>query len=200
MIIQKYAVLLWAFLLATAAVAGEQHRTHIKIAVDDDDNGQQAFMFDSDDAGFDLHSMTIGETRAVADASGNVANISRTVDGFEIEVAGETIVLGDTGLFDPAAEKDFVMHRHDDGLVVDMDTDVVIDGTRKIKIIKSGDAYNVTIISGGAIDEATRQRIREALASSGEENEVEFIDSTEFDATGTRKEVRVIRKKVDVTN
>ena len=76
----------------------------------------------------------------------------------------------------------------------------MIDGARKIKIVKTGDADDVTVISGGAIDEATRQRIREALASSGEENEVEFIDSTEFNADGARKEVRIIRKEIDVTN
>ena len=197
---KKYAVLFWAFLLATAAVAGEEHRTHIKIAVDDDGTGQQSFMFDSDDAGFDLQSLAVGETRAVTDASGNVANISRTEGGFEVEVAGETIVLGDPGLGDLGAEQDFAMHMHGDAHAVDVDTDVVIEGARKIKIVKTGDADNITVISGGAIDEATRQRIREALASSGEENEVEFIDSTEFNANGAHKEVRVIRKEIDVTN
>ena len=143
--IKKYAVLLWAFLLATAAVAGEEHRTHIKIALDDDGSGQQSFMFDSDDADFDLQSLAVGETRAVTDASGNVANISRTEAGFEVEVAGETIVLGDLG-----AEEDFAMHMHDDAHAIDIDTDVMIEGTRQIRIVKTGDADNVTVISGGA--------------------------------------------------
>ena len=58
----------------------------------------------------------------------------------------------------------------------------------------------VSVISGGAIDEATRQRIREALTSAGEDNEVEFIDSTEFNTNGARKEVHIIRKELDVTN
>ncbi len=172
---KKYAVLLWAFLLATAAVAGEAHRTHIKIAVDDDGTGQQSFIFDSDDAGFDLQSMVVGETRAVTDASGNVANVSRTEEGFEVEVAGETIIIGDPGLGDPGlsdlgTEQDFVMHMRGDAHAVDVDTDVVIEGARKIKIVKTGNADDVTVISGGAIDEATRQRIREAFASSGEDD------------------------------
>ena len=157
--IKKYVVLLWAFLLATAAVAGEEHRTHIKIAVDDDGIGQRSFMFDSDDAGFDLQSLAVGESRAVTDAAGNVANVSRTAEGFEVEVAGETISLGDLG-----AEEDFAMHLHGDAHAVDMDTDVMIDGARQIRIVKTGAADDVTIISSGAIDEATRQRIREALA------------------------------------
>jgi len=193
--IKKFAVLLWAFLLATAAIAGEEHRTHIKIALDDAVSGQQSFMFDSDDAGFDLQSLAVGETRAVTDASGNVANVSRTEAGFEVEVAGETISLGDLG-----ADEDFAMHMHDDAHAVDVDTDVMIEGARQIRIVKTGGADNVTIISGGAIDEATRQRIREALTSAGGGNEVEFIDSTEFNTNGAHKEVHIIRKEVDVTN
>ena len=194
--IKKYVVLLWAFLLATAAIAGEEHRTHIKIAVEDDGSGQQTFMFDSDDAGFDLQSLAVGETRAVTDASGNVANVSRTEAGFEVEVAGETISLGDLG-----AEEDFAMHMHGDAHAVDVDSDVVIEGSKQIRIVKKGDAADgVTVISGGAIDEATRQRIREALAAAGKDTEVEFIDSTEFDTNGARKEVRIIRKELDVTN
>ena len=148
--IRKYAVLLWAFLLATAAVAGEEHRTHIKIALDDAASGQQSFMFDSDDAGFDLQSLAVGETRAVTDASGNVANVSRTEAGFEVEVAGEIIVLSDPDLGNLGAEEDFAMHMHDDAHAVDVDTDVMIEGARQIRIIKTGDADNVTIISGGA--------------------------------------------------
>ena len=194
--IKKYVVLFWAFLLATAAVAGEEHRTHIEIAVDDDGSGERSFIFDSAEAGFDLQSLAVGETRAVTDASGNVANVSRTEAGFEIEVAGETISLGDLG-----AEEDFAMHMHDDAHAVDVDTDVVIEGSKQIRIVRKGDAAdNVTVISGGAIDEATRQRIREALASAGMDTEVEFIDSTEFDTNGARKEVRIIRKELDVTN
>ncbi len=92
------------------------------------------------------------------------------------------------------------MHMHDDAHAVDVDTDVMIEGARQIRIVKTGDADNVTIISGGAIDEATRQRIREALTSAGEGNEVEFIDSTEFNTNGAHKEVHIIRKEVDVTN
>ena len=194
--IKKYVVLLWAFLLATAAIAGEEHRTHIKIAVEDDGSGERSFIFDGDDAGFDLQSLAVGETRAVTDASGNVANVSRTEAGFEVEVAGETISLGDL-----ATEEDFVMHMHGDAHAVDVDTDVVIEGSKQIRIVKKGDAAdNVTVISGDAIDEATRQRIREALASAGMDTEVEFIDSTEFDTNGARKEVRIIRKELEVTN
>ena len=62
-------------------------------------------------------------------------------------MAGETIVLGDLG-----AEGDFAMHMHDDAhaIDIDIDTDVMIEGARQIRIVKTGDADNVTVISGGA--------------------------------------------------
>lgn len=99
-IFRKFVVLFWAFLLATAAIAGDECRTKIEIAIDDDDNG-------------------------------------------------------------------------------------------------------VTIISGKSVDEATRERIREALQSAGQDGEVAFIDSNEpmtGDGAHERHEVRIIRKEVDVTN
>jgi hypothetical protein len=70
---------------------------------------------------------------------------------------------------------------------------------RKIKMIRTDDDEGVTVISGAAIDEATRQKIRDVLPSAGHNSEVEFIDGGEFN-DGIRKEVRVIRKEVDVTN
>jgi hypothetical protein len=191
MIFKKYLVLIWAILLASAAVAGDQERTHIKIAVDKDDADAQTFTFDSESAGFDLHSMAVGETQTLTDASGNVATISRTVDGLEVEVAGETLAIGD-----PGGEHTLDVFVHEDAHHGDVHIDKDV---KKIKMIKTGDDESVTIISGGAIDEATRQKIRDALLSGGLDSDVEFIDGSEFDG-GTRKEVRVIRKEIDVTN
>jgi hypothetical protein len=44
----------WFILIGGAAIAGEQHRARIEIAVDDDATGGQTFVFDSEDAGFDV--------------------------------------------------------------------------------------------------------------------------------------------------
>jgi len=189
-ILKKFAVLFWAFLLATAAVAGEEYRTRIEIQVDDDESGHQSFKFDSKDAGFDPHDLAVGETRVLTGESGNTAQLTRTEDGFEMEVNGETIDLGDlTDMDDPHS-----MHR------------VAGDGEmkkhKKIKMIKTDDEHGVTIISGDAIDDATRDRIREVLESAGHDGEVVFIDSNELTAAGPhgRHEVRIIKKEVDVTN
>lgn len=191
MILKKYLVLIWAILLASAAVAGDPERTHIKIAVDKNDANPQTFTFDSETAGFDLHGMAVGETRTLTDASGNVATISRTVDGLEVEVAGETLTIGG-----PDGEQAFDVFVHED----EHHSDVHVNkGVKKIKMITTGDDDTVTIISGGSIDEATRQKIRDALQAGGLDSDVKFIDGSEFDG-GVNKEVRVIRKEIEVTN
>ena len=41
---------LWIFLIASAAIAGEEHRTRIEIVFDDDTSGGQSFVFDSKDS------------------------------------------------------------------------------------------------------------------------------------------------------
>ncbi|MBT8087963.1 MAG: hypothetical protein KJO46_07995 [Gammaproteobacteria bacterium] len=185
----KYAVLIWAVLLATAAVAGDEQRTKIAIAVEGDAAGEQTFHFDSEEAGFDLQSLAIGESRVWTDDSGNVANIMRTTDGYEIDVAGRMIALGNLNGDDMS----------------DIETDVEIEGVRKIKMIKKGGADDITIISGEPIDESTRQRIRDALQASGNDSEVVFLDGSKMGAAGEghphgHREIHIIRKEVDVTN
>lgn len=192
MIFKKYLVLFWAFLLATAAVAGEEQRTTIKIEIDEEDKGHRSFKFDSEDAGFNLHDMAVGETRELTGESGNTAQVTRTEDGFVLDVDGEKIDLSD-------------LHDADEARVVHMK----INGDhkkmkkhKKVRMIRTDDDDAVTIISGRAIDEETRERIREVLESAGQDGEVVFIDSSELQAGGAhgRHEVRVIKKDVDVTN
>lgn len=192
------AVFIWVCLIGAAAVAGEEHRTRIEIAVEDDASGQQAFRFDSQDAGFDLHSMAVGETRTVTDRSGTTADIRRTADGFEFDVNGKTIDLKD--LHEPGGvHGEHEVEMHVDG------ADAVVRDVRKVRMIKTENSGGVTVISGKEIDEATRERIREALRSAGQNDEVLFIDGREFDAdieaqTHGNHEVRIIKKEIDVTN
>lgn len=194
-------VFFWAGLIGTAAMAGEEHRTRIEIAVDDDASGEQAFVFDSQEAGFDLHSLSVGESRTLTDKSGNAVDVRRTVDGFEFDVNGRTINVDDVPLVDGAhGEREIEMHLDHADSNVKKTRDI-----RKVKIIKTDNADGVTIISGREIDAATRERIQDALKTSGQAGEVRFIDGSEFDTYGGtevhgRHEVRIIRKEVDVTN
>ena len=191
-IFKKFLVLFWAFLLATAAIAGEEQRTRIEIAIDDEDASHRSFKFDSADAGFNLHDMAVGESRELTGESGNTAQITRTEDGFVLDVDGEKIDLSD-------------LHDADEARVVHMKVDGDHKKTKKhkkVRMIKTDDDNGVTIISGKAIDEETRERIREVLESAGQQGEVVFIDSNELQAGGAhgRQEVRIIKKEVDVTN
>lgn len=189
MSLSKYAVLIWAFLLGTAAVAGDHRHTKIAIAVDGDETGEQSFHFDSEDAGFDIQSLAVGESRVWTDENGNVANIMRTTAGYEIDVAGEKIMLDE-------------LHGDATG---DIDTVVEVDDVREIKMIKKGVVDDITIISAEPIDEATRRQIVDTLNASGNDSEVIFIDGSELNAHGEshareKHEVRIIRKELDVAN
>ncbi len=197
-------VFFWVCLIGTAAVAGEERQTRIEIAVDDDASGEQTFVFDSQEAGFDLHSLAVGESRTLTDKSGNIADVRRTADGFEFNVNGKTINVDDM----PDVDGMHGAHgRHDIEMHVDR-ADSTVTKTRdvkKVKIIKTGDAEGVTVISGRVIDAATRERIREVLKSAGQDDEVQFIDGSELNADSDvdmhgRHEVRIIKKEIDVTD
>lgn len=100
---RTFAVLFWACLLGTAAVAGEQNRTRIEIVVDDDASGQRSFSFDSQDAGFDLdgqHEIEMHLDAATRDRIREVLQSSSQqvevlfIDGSEFDVDSDTHVHG----------------------------------------------------------------------------------------------------------
>jgi len=194
-------VFFWVCLIGTAAVAGEERQMHIEIAVDDDASGEQTFIFDSQEAGFDLHSLAVGESRTLTGRSGNTVDVRRTDDGFEFDVNGKTIKV------DGMPDVDDMHGRHEIEMFVD-DSNSSVDDVRKIKkikMIKTDHATGVTVISDQEIDAATRERIQEVLKSAGQKGDVLFIDGSEFDGDGGaeihgRHEVRIIKKEVDVTN
>ena len=166
-------------------MAGEEYRTKIAIEIDDDATGHQSFKFHSADAGFNLNDLAVGETRMLTGESGNTAQVTRTEDGFELDVDGRKIDLGDLNDFGGAHDEHEIEHQ------------------KTIRMIKTDNSSAVTVISDKAIDEATRQRIREALEL--QDGDVLFIDSTEMEAAGAhqahkRREVRVIKKKEDTTD
>ena len=185
-------------LLAAADVQAEhEQKTKIEVAISDDASGEQSFVFDSQDAGFDLQSMLVGESRSITDRDGTTADVRRTEDGFELDLNGKTIDL--PGLH----EYEGSHGEHEVDVLVDVDDAEASKGARKIKVIKSGTADGITIISGPEIAAATRQQIAEALAAAGHEGEVMYIDDASYDGAqqaGSKRKVRIIRKEVDVTN
>lgn len=192
---KSLVVSFFAFMLGAAALAGEEYRTQIEVAIDDDQSGEQHFHFDSQDAGFNLHDMQVGESRSITSESGQTAFVLRTEDGFEFEVDGKKINMGDFG-----DAHGFTMG-HGDTLV---NVDENVHMARRIKVVKieGDDADNgVTIITGNSLDETTQQQIRDVLSSSGHTGEVTFIDANSAHGDHASMErVHIIKQEVDVTN
>jgi len=179
----------WVLLIASAAMASEEQRTKIRIAIDGDDGEHQVFRFDSDDTGFDLDDLAVGESRTIEDESGNAAVVSRTEEGFELEVDGEKVPLDGIGHHHAA-----MMANHHECPMHD---------SKRMHVVRTEAGDGVTVITGPELDEGTRERIRDALRDAGREGEVIFLDGSELHADdGMRghREVRIIKKEIDKTN
>jgi len=190
--IRTFMIFVWGFLIAAAAVAGDEQRTEIEIAVDGDDAKHRIFRFDSDESDIDLQAMAVGESQVITDSDGNEVTVSRTKNGLEFDIQGEKIEIAD-------------MHgEHDIAMIHKAhDEDVVIEKHKQVRMIKTSDADGVTIISGDEIDAATRAALEKVLKDAGKDGDVVFIDGTELggdEQAHGRREVRIIRKEIDVTN
>jgi hypothetical protein len=80
-------------LIGAAAVAGEEQRTEIKIAIDGEDTGHRVFRFDSEDSDVDLQELAVGESEVITDSDGNEVTVLRTENGFEFDVEGKKIEI-----------------------------------------------------------------------------------------------------------
>ena len=190
--LRTLTVFFWVFLIATAALAGNEKKAEIIIAVDGDDGGKQVMRFVGDDAGTVLEDLEVGEKQTLTDADGREVTVQRTAEGMVFEVDGRTIEMPEIH-----GEHHVELHAAGHG------KEVQIEERREVRIVKSDGDSGVTVISREAIDEATRERIRQVLRDSGRKDEVTFVDTADLDdaaAGGTHKEVRIIRKDRDVTN
>lgn len=166
--LKKTAVLVAIFLFSAAALSGEQ--IHYKVAIEVlgfGDDGETRIVLDSDDLGFNLHDLQLGENRSIVDKEGRTILITRTEEGFTFDVDGKTISM-------PAFDS--------------------LDG-EQVWINKgdhSSDLDGVMIFSGEEIDAATQQIIRSALESTGHSN-VRFVGGDE----GGQRHVRIIKKVVE---
>ena len=160
---RELTVLVMALAMSIAVFAGEKQHTKIQIAVEGDE-GETEFSFDSEDAGFNLHDLEVGDTRSFATEDGGEALVTRNKDGFEFDVGGQKIDVQDL----------HEMHEP-----------------------HTGGADAVTIVTGTPLDEATKQKLREVLADSGATGEVLFVDGAKHEQ---RREVRIIKKEIEVTD
>jgi len=196
-------VFLWGCLIASAAVAGEKRETHVKILTDDADG---AFEWHSSDPNADFSDLEVGESKTITGDDGEEVTVTRTEAGLEFDVDGKKIQLMEFIDDDDVTIDIDVLHDGEDGHVVHKigkDGDVIVEKSKRVKIIKADDAADVTIISSDEIDEETRARIEAALKDAGKDGEVLFIDGSELGSDAQahgEHDVRIIKKKVEKTN
>lgn len=188
--------LLLAFGFAAADDAEKEMQIEIVVAGDGD---ATAINWTSDDAGFSLEDLEVGESRTLESNDGEPVTVTRTEDGFAFAVNGETVTVPDMGHHAPhmafidadgaAADVNVeVMHMPDDAVNVE-----VIGGAGMMRA-HHGDG--ITIISPKPLDESVRESIRSVLISAGRDEEVMFIDGSGGEEG---HHVKVIRKQIEIT-
>jgi len=184
--VKQIATLLATVLFAAVAYAGEKgHRGVEVVVISDDSDGETRLMLDSDDLGFNLHDMQVGENRSIVDKDGRSILITRGEDSYSFDVDGKTIEMP---LFD--SNENMALWAPDADHTSTVDVRVMHDGTAPNVMIHD---EGVMIFSGKEIDEATQKIIRTALESAGHES-VHFAGGEE----GGPHQVRVIKKVVEI--
>ena len=154
--------------LAGSAMAGDEAKMNMAIDMlgENGVNGKH-FKFNSDDLGFDLDEMQVGESRSIVDESGQSILVTRGEEGFSLNIDGETIELphlrgGDHG----------GMHWIPNG----EDSDINVHVMRDIDVTRTSAMSGTMILSPKPIDGATQQAIKSLLESAGYGSEVNFVD------------------------
>ncbi len=183
---KKIAVLIAACLFAATAFAGEKihHKVEV-VVVGDGHDGETRIVLNSDDLGFDLHDMQVGENQSIVDKDGRAILVTRTEEGFTFDVDGKTIKMP---LFEGHGNSSVWFG--DGDYMADIDVHVMHDRMSANSMHMEG----VIIFSGKEIDAATQQVIRSALESAGH-SEVSFAGGDE----NALHHVRVIKNVVEVT-
>lgn len=169
------------FMLVLLAVAGTvcagEERHELKIVLSGDRDGDEVRVeLDSDDLGFELDELQVGESRSVIDSQGRPVLITRTEDGFAFDVEGRTIEM-------PA------MPAH--GGAHDVEHDVVIQRESEAQQAPG----DIMVLSGTPIDAATQEAIRSLLETAGHAGPVRFIDHPA--PSGAERRVRIVEKRVE---
>jgi hypothetical protein len=185
--LRNISCLLASFALAGAALAGEEIKTKMAIAlVDTDGDDEVRLELDGDDLGFNLHDMQEGENRSIVDKSGRAILITREADGYRFDIDGKTIHM-------PSLDGE----HHGAVWVSDSDVeDVDVHVMHDTSIAGAHSMDGVMILSEKPIDETTQQAIKSLLESAGHGSDVRFIDASGPD--GGPHAIKVIEKKVEV--
>lgn len=190
-------------LLANMAGAAEPaHERHMMIAIDDGSDNQVLVELDDSQSAISMHDMQLGESRSLVDEQGRSVLVTRTEDGLEFNVDGKVVEV-------PVFENS--IHGSATATLIagatDMDVDIEMASTTAVHVGGMLGDDKVTIISGAAIDPATRDSIKAILTSAGHTGDVVFIDreahAADNDSVANVHEarrVKVISREVNATN
>lgn len=191
---KQFAVFVVIGLFASTVWSGEKAHQKIEVKViSDDGEGQTHLILDSDELGFNLHEMQVGENQSIVDKDGRAVLVTRNENGFSFDVDGKTIEMP---AFDGLHENNVWISDGGSAPEVDVQIRTLGGGMGRHHGMAPRAMFaeeGVMIISGKKIDDATQQVIRTALESAGHES-VHFAGGDE----GGAHQIHVVKEMVEV--
>lgn len=195
-----------AILISGAVLADDtdpqiEHKTKIQVVVAGD--GRQApteINWTSSASGIDLNALQIGESQSIVADDGRSILVTKQEDGLRFDVDGESVVVPDIGNVNDIHGGPHVTNMafvSADGVTEfdhDVDVTFVADGLAEGHAMAS--AGGTMIMTKEPLDQATQDSIKSLLQSSGNNDEVTFIDS----GTAGGRQLHVVKKTVEVSN
>lgn len=186
-------VLAAGILPVTAALAGEPgqiHETRVVVVQNDSGDGEPVRIeLSGEELGFDLQDLQLGESRAAVDSAGRSILITRTEQGYDFAVDGQTVSMP---AFDHYASHVEIVDLSED----EFDVGVVSGEAQFTAAMPAG----ITVVSPEPLDASTQASIRSVLQGAGHDDAVTFVDPTTGPAihAGRAQAIKVIRKDVQV--
>ncbi len=194
----KLVALGLTLIFSAAVLADVSEKREMKIVVQGvSDSDSTSFHWVSDDSGFDMQNMQVGETHSIVDESGRSVLITRQENGFEFNIDGETVVVPDMGEHGWA-------HAGGSDFTTAVDVEIIADHEMmlaheagSVAIMSGGphEAAGVTIISHEPLDASVKESIKSVLISAGRDDGVTFIDGS---GGSDGHQVRIIKKEIEI--
>ena len=125
--------------LVGLAIADDKPRYDVEVIADDGHSEATYINFNSDDVGFNLHDLQVGENQAIVDEQGRTILVTREADGFTFNVDGKSVSVsmfhGEHDVMTQVQGEDLanidveVIHEV-------VDEDIAHDGPTKIHVVK----------------------------------------------------------------
>lgn len=174
-----------------------EHEVKIKVVVAGDGTDSPTEVnWTNHDPNIDLDNMQVGESQSIVDDDGRSILVTRQEDGLRFDVDGKSVVVPDFADVRGGPHGTSMAFVSADGITeFDHDVDVTIVGGGEGHAMASPVAGGTMIVTKEPLDQATQDGIRSLLQSSGNTEEVTFIDRN-GSSNGYRH--RIVRKTIEV--